>query len=87
MLNILTIFLVFLTLRESPKRLFVYAFVAGLATDLYFGGILGLTSIFNLILVLLISLFKSRFAYNWRWAILFVILAQVIWFYAWRLNF
>lgn len=87
MLNVFTAILIFLALKENIKRLYLYAFFAGLFTDLYFGGVLGFTSVFNLVLIFLVFLFKLRFAYNWRWAIIFVILSQVVWYYAWRFNF
>lgn len=73
--------------KEKPEWLFILAFAVGLLSDLFLELGLGFTAIFNLFFVGLISLFRIKFAYNWRWAALFIILAQIIWSYAWRLNF
>ena len=73
--------------KEKPERLFILAFAIGLLSDLFLGLGIGFTAIFNLIFVGLISLFRTKFAYNWRWALLFIVIAQIVWSYAWRLNF
>ena len=81
------IILALLALRENFDKLYLVAFIAGLISDLLMGGFLGFSSLFNLFFVFLISLFKTRFAYNWRWAILFIVIFQLIWEYAWRFYF
>ena len=81
------IILVSLALKENFDKLYLVAFITGLISDLFMGGFLGFSSLFNLFFVFLISLFKTRFAYNWRWAILFIVIFQLIWEYAWRFYF
>ncbi len=81
------IILAFYQNKENPSRLFLLAFGIGLLSDLFLGLGVGFTAIFNLIFVGLISLFRTKFAYNWRWALLFIVIAQIVWSYAWRLNF
>ncbi len=85
--NIPAVLLAFYWDKENVNRLYILAFAIGLLTDFFLGTNLGFTALFNLIFVGAISLFRTTFAYNWRWAILFIILFQIIWFYAWRLNF
>ena len=63
------------------------AFGIGLLSDLLLGGVLGFTALFNLVYIGLILVFKKRFAYSWRWALLFIVVSQIIWQYAWRFNF
>lgn len=90
MLTIITLiqalFLVVLAFKENTNRLYVMAFGLGLLTDFFLGTTWGFSSIFDLAFVFLIALFKRKFAYDWRWAIVFVVLFQFISFYAWKFN-
>ena len=63
------------------------AFGVGLLSDLLLGGLLGFTACFNVIYIGLIILFKQKFAFNWRWAVLFIVVSQIVWLYVWRGNF
>lgn len=85
--NFPVIVLAFYQNKENPYRLFWLAFGMGLLSDFFLGTGIGFAAIFDLFFVGLISLFRTKFAYNWRWAALFIILAQIVWSYAWRLNF
>lgn len=66
---------------------YVLAFALGLLTDLFIGGMVGFTAVFNLLYLGAIAVFKKRFAFNWYWAIIFIILSQVLWSYVWQFNF
>lgn len=81
------IILALLALKDNITQLYLFAFGLGILSDLVMGGSLGFSAVFNLFFVFMISLFKMRFVYNFRWVILFTVIFQIIWLYAWRFYF
>ena len=83
MLHLPIIIIILCAVRETlAKRAYVLAFALGLFFDLVLGNQLGLLAASYLIATLIVFLYKVRFKFTFFSLAIFLIVSEVIFFYA-----
>lgn len=67
---------------SSAQKAYLFAFGLGLLADLILGNQLGLLAGSYLLATAVVFIYKSRFRFNWFSLGIFLILSQIIFFYA-----
>ncbi len=83
MINLPIIIVILMAIRiVSAHKVYFFAFGLGLAFDLILGNQLGVLAGSYLIATAIVFVYKSRFRFNWFSLGIFLILSQLIFYYA-----